>query len=382
MTDFFTIVHAGPANLELPARLGGAVERRMMELASTQARVLGHRVLVYSASREDRDVEYRGVTIRHLATPAGLRSREVIFPLRIARDIRRVSPRVVHLHNRPEYALVLRSSQATVLSYDYHFEPFHERSSVAWLSRAVWKRAFDRIHCLAPVSDYCLALHTEYWNCAPESYTVIANGVDTLHFRPDREAGLRWRQKLGLHNRTVILYVGRACEQKGTDLLAAAWDRWKRQIPNAALVVVGPADRFGNTAGNRILHTLVSEGAVHVPPVEDAELPGVYNMADIFVMPTRRHEMFGMAAVEAQACAVPVVAADQGGLRETVPDGVGLRFRPGDAADLTRKVSDLAADGPLRRAMAVRARANAAQYDWAHVARQCDAVYSQVAHAN
>ena len=36
------------------------------------------------------------------------------------------------------------------------------------------------------------------------------------------------------------------------------------------------------------------------------------------VMPTRRWEMFGMAAVEVQACGVPVVASDHGGLRETV----------------------------------------------------------------
>jgi spore coat protein SA len=374
-----TVVHAGPANLELPPLRGGAVERRMVELAIAQAEVSGHKVLVYSPAREDRDVEYHGVIIRHLATPLELRSRELIFPLRIARDLRRVQPRIVHLHNRPEYALLLPRRQTTVLSYDYHFEPFHDRPPVAWAIRAVWKTALERIHRLAAVSNYCLGMHTRYWNCAPERYTVLTNGVDTSRFRPDRIAGCRWREKLGLQNRKVILYVGRVCEQKGTDLLVSAWAHWKRQIPGAALVLVGPADKFGNTTVNSILTALVRDGAMHLPPVDDSELPGVYNMADVFVMPTRRHEMFGMAAVEAQSCAVPVVASDQGGLRETVPDGAGIRFRPGDATDLALKVTELLLNADLRHHLAEKARNNAGTYDWARVARQCDAVYSQAA---
>jgi glycosyltransferase involved in cell wall biosynthesis len=113
--------------------------------------------------------------------------------------------------------------------------------------------------------------------------------------------------------------------------------------------------------------------------VDDSELPGVYNMADVFVMPTRRHEMFGMAAVEAQCCAVPVVASDHGGLRETVPDGAGLRFRPGDAVDLARKVGELLLNPDRRQQLAEKARDNAVRYDWARVARLCDDLYSQAA---
>ena len=70
-------------------------------------------------------------------------------------------------------------------------------------------------------------------------------------------------------------------------------------------------------------------------------MPGIYNACDIFAMPTRELEMFGMAAVEAQACGKPVIASDHGGLRETVPDTAGSRFRTGDAADLAAHLEAL-----------------------------------------
>lgn len=59
------IVHVGPSHLPLPARLGGAVERRMMELAEAQARA-GERVIVYSGGPETGWREYHGVSIRYL----------------------------------------------------------------------------------------------------------------------------------------------------------------------------------------------------------------------------------------------------------------------------------------------------------------------------
>ncbi|HTT65280.1 MAG TPA: hypothetical protein VMG35_25705, partial [Bryobacteraceae bacterium] len=60
------IVHVGPSALRLPARFGGAVERRMLELAEAQARN-GEQVMVYSTASEDGWGEHRGVRIRYLS---------------------------------------------------------------------------------------------------------------------------------------------------------------------------------------------------------------------------------------------------------------------------------------------------------------------------
>jgi glycosyltransferase involved in cell wall biosynthesis len=131
----------------------------------------------------------------------------------------------------------------------------------------------------------------------------------------------------------MILYVGRLCEQKGTDLLIAAYRMLKRP---AALVVAGPCEQFGQTQLSALVAQIQEAGGIYLPPLDDADMPGIYNACDIFAMPTRELEMFGMAAVEAQACGKPVVASDHGGLRETVPQTAGTRFRTGDASGLGR----------------------------------------------
>jgi len=167
--------------------------------------------------------------------------------------------------------------------------------------------------------------------------------------------------------------VGRLCEQKGTDLLIAAY-RALRQP--AALVVAGPCERFGRTQLSALATQIQEAGGVYVPPLDDADMPGIYNACDIFVMPTRELEMFGMAAVEAQACGKPVVASDHGGLRETVPDSAGVRFRVGDAADLAAKIDALLGHPTRLTSLSAGALVNSAIYDWPRIAQRCEEVYA------
>jgi len=93
------------------------------------------------------------------------------------------------------------------------------------------------------------------------------------------------------------------------------------------------------------------------------------------VMPTRIHEMFGMAAVEAQACGKPVVSSDSGGLKEVVPSSCGARFPVGDSARMADEIERLVDDPRRYAACAENALANAATYDWARICDACDELY-------
>jgi glycosyltransferase involved in cell wall biosynthesis len=74
-----------------------------------------------------------------------------------------------------------------------------------------------------------------------------------------------------------------------------------------------------------------------VPP---ANLPAYYNLADLFVLPSM--EGFGIAAIEASACGVPVVGLRAGGLLDAVQDGVtGVLVGPGELASLSNVLIDL-----------------------------------------
>jgi len=92
---------------------------------------------------------------------------------------------------------------------------------------------------------------------------------------------------------------------------------------------------------------------------ERGDLPEVLRDADLFLLPSET-ESFGLAALEAMACGVPVVASAVGGLVEVVADGEAGFLRPvGDVAALADAAARLLADEPLRRAMGAAARRTA-----------------------
>jgi starch synthase len=80
----------------------------------------------------------------------------------------------------------------------------------------------------------------------------------------------------------------------------------------------------------------------------DPRLIELYRTADVFVLPTRA-ETFGIAAVEASAAGLPVVATRTGGLPEIVVDGVtGFVSEVDDARGVREALERLVADGDLR----------------------------------
>lgn len=373
-----TIVHIGPSNLPILYPLGGATERRMRETAMRQA-AAGERVVIYSAGEEAGTVDYHGVEVR--SVPCGRRGvlRAAEFMAKSLRDARRLRPDVLHFHTVAEGAaftrLFARGCKAkTFLSFDF-FEfrrgkrnPFHP-----W-----YKRALESFSGLLPVSEYCRRESAAYWSIPAGRMRVLYNGVSLQQFSPDPAAAAARRQALGLRpDDFVLLYVGRVCRQKGTDLLVEAYARLRQTHPSVRLVVAGPIGQFGHEGANEITQQLAAHQGLYLGPVDEAILPSVYGMADVFVLPTRSHEMFGMAAIEAQACGSPVVCSTDGGLPEVVSQSSGLLFRSGDADHLTAQLGLLAGNPELRRGFAASAVANAKRFAWESITAELREVYQQ-----
>jgi glycosyltransferase involved in cell wall biosynthesis len=69
------------------------------------------------------------------------------------------------------------------------------------------------------------------------------------------------------------------------------------------------------------------------------EVSDLMHSSLFLIAPSICYETFGLAAVEAFSCGVPVIASGHGSLAELIRDGVtGLLFKPGDAADLAKKI--------------------------------------------
>jgi D-inositol-3-phosphate glycosyltransferase len=103
---------------------------------------------------------------------------------------------------------------------------------------------------------------------------------------------------------------------------------------------------------------------VFLPPRPHHELPVVYRAADVLVMPSRS-ESFGLAALEAQACGVPVVASAVGGLRTVVGHGASGFLVPGHApATYADRLLEILGDHELAGRFSAGARERAMRFSW------------------
>jgi glycosyltransferase involved in cell wall biosynthesis len=372
-----TIIHIGPPLLPILYSLGGATERRIREIATRQAQT-GSRVIVYSAEDKAGTTRFGEVEVRAIECRRTGLARAAEFLIKSLRDARRVKPDVIHFHSLAEGAafanFFARDLDAkTVLSFDFfEFRRGKRNPFFGW-----YRRALERFTSLLPVSSYCHRESSRYWSIPEERMQVIYNGVSLQQFRPDPAAALTRRTALGLQDEFVVLYVGRVCEQKGTDLLMEACTRLRKEGRNIRLAIAGPLAQFGNEGDNGFASLLTKHEVVYLGAVDEAVLPSVYNMADVFVMPTRAHEMFGMAAIEAQACGKPVVCSDHGGLPEVINTSSGMLFRPGDIDDLAAKLRTLMDDRALRSRFSQAATANAKRFAWETITNDLYQVYRQ-----
>jgi glycosyltransferase involved in cell wall biosynthesis len=227
------------------------------------------------------------------------------------------------------------------------------------------------------VSDYCRREFQAYWRAAPET-RVVANGVNFEQFGPDGEAGAAMRASLSIsQDAAVLLYVGRVCTQKGSDVLADAAPLIRAASPGVEVIVAGPAEQFEHAGRSELIDRLVENGARYIGAVDDDLLRSLYNSCDIFVMPTTEHEMFGMALAEAQACGRPAICSGLGGLVEVATERSAVFFRPSDPGALADAALKLLNDPKLRREMGEAAIEQSRQFGWGVVASSFRSVYEE-----
>jgi glycosyltransferase involved in cell wall biosynthesis len=105
----------------------------------------------------------------------------------------------------------------------------------------------------------------------------------------------------------------------------------------------------------RLAHDLGREEQVHFLGEQDQVLP-LLSIADAFLLPSAQ-ESFGLAALEAMACEVPVVASRVGGLPEVIDDHVnGFLHQPDDLDGMARSTLKLLTDADLRARLGAAAK--------------------------
>ncbi len=214
----------------------------------------------------------------------------------------------------------------------------------------------------------------DLYGVPPQRIVTVPCGVDTVRFRPLGRA--RARRELGLApDEPVVLFVGRIEPLKGIEVLIKAAAQLEGRF--RLLVVGGDGKDTERKAGLRALADQmgIGEKVTFLDAVPHGDLPLYYNAADICVVPSY-YESFGLVAIEAMACGVPVVASRVGGLKETVQDGRTGYLVPWRCPEpFAERLDLLLSNEPLRRSLGREARAAAERFRWSEVAARVEDVY-------
>lgn len=200
----------------------------------------------------------------------------------------------------------------------------------------------------------------------------LVPAVDTDLFKPDHD-GVAIRRELGWSERPVVVCVSRLMPRKGQDVLVEALPEIRRQVPDAALLLVGGGPSRSRIEELAVKHQVTEH--VHVTgSVPFDRLPAYYGAGDVFAMPCRERlagldiEGLGMVFLEAAACGLPVVAGKSGGSSDALVDGETGRLVDGRSrAEVTTAVCGLLTDPREAARMGERGREWVnARWTWEH----------------
>lgn len=213
---------------------------------------------------------------------------------------------------------------------------------------------------------------------------VVPLGADPARFHPGVDAA-QVRLRHGMADGTWLLTVGGSAPHKGVDTAFRALAELKQRRPALRYAVAGA--RSHTEALRRLADAHgVADRVVFIPDVTEAELPGLYCAADLYLGVSRRDgrsvEGFGIALAEASASGLPVIAGRSGGIPELVRDGeTGLLVDPERTGPLVEAIERLLDHPQLARRLADAGRAEVERYyNWDRVVGELKEIEEGVRH--
>ncbi|MFA5787320.1 MAG: D-inositol-3-phosphate glycosyltransferase [Actinomycetota bacterium] len=217
-----------------------------------------------------------------------------------------------------------------------------------------------------------------------ERVKVVSPGVRRELFHPgDRAAA---KAALGVSDKLVVGFVGRLQPLKGASIALAALADLRRRRPDLhdrlLMILVGGASGNGKREPERLralAADLRLDGAARfLEPIPHDAMPSFYRACDVLIVPSYS-ESFGLVALEAQACGVPVIASAVGGLNYIVDDQATGRLVKGhEPADFSRALEDLLDDPHQRDVLGASGARLAARYCWEDTASRVLEAYEDL----
>src|SRR4051812_15282676 len=331
---------------------GGVVHALEVSEALTRR---GHHVELFALAR-DGETLYRPTRVplnlvRHVPLDAPFDERILAMLQTYADGLRLDGFDVVHAQDclSANAALALRDEGAIdqVIRTVHHIDDFTSPSLVECQDRSIL--APDHVVCVS--EPWVERLARDFGVSAG----LVSNGVDPRRFRPPRDRAERAaaRRLAGVGDRFTVLTVGGVEPRKGSITLLEGFARLRERVPDALLVIAGGTTLFDyrqelERFAERSDQLGVTEHVWRLGALEQEEIERLFRAADVFAFPSVK-EGFGLAALEAVAAGLPLVASDLDVFRGFLTHGESALLTPvGDAGALARALQRAAPDRPPR----------------------------------
>ncbi|MGO4528772.1 glycosyltransferase family 4 protein [Paenibacillus sp. 2TAF8] len=362
------IVLIAPEKLPLPGN--GSVEICILGIAHELAR--RHQVTIISRAVKGLPAleQIRHITIQRISA-----SSVSGYTGAAIRLIRTLDADIIQVDNRPHSMTTIKQA-------------FPQIPVVLYLHSLTFAQPGPRKLTMLKKAD-CIAVNSQSlkrrlyrrFPAVKEKMNVVPLGTDLDRFRPvaSSEERLRLRQRFAITERFTVLYAGRVIPGKGVDVLIRAVALLQPQV-SVQLVISGK----GPPRYVRSLRKLTQKHNVHATflgQVNHEQIDQLYRCVDCLVCPSQNHEAFGLVNVEAMASGIPVIASDNGGIREIIQSGRNgyLISKYKQPQQFTSFLYHLATKPDLVQSMGKNGRETASvQFSWARTALYLEAVYTRL----
>ena len=173
---------------------------------------------------------------------------------------------------------------------------------------------------------------------AKEKVITLKNGYDpkVFYLKDFNRKEILEKYKIEKEYENIVLYAGRLTENKGIDVLLKAASRYE---DGKTLTIIAGGGGLLRTL-KRQAKELNLQDIAFVGDQSQRKLNKLYNIADVLAVPSRI-EGFGLVAIEALACGLPVVATNKGGMTDFINEEVGALVDVDDDIALEKEISKI-----------------------------------------
>lgn len=214
------------------------------------------------------------------------------------------------------------------------------------------------------VSKWMKCQLVERYGVNPDKIQVIYNAIDAVKFR----------NIVSKINSKLILFLGRLSVQKGVDYFIKAAQKILKFEPETTFIIAGKGPELKSLI-KLTIDLGISDHVKFLGYVPDEDLPRLYSLADVYVMPSVS-EPFGITALEAVASGTPLVVSKDAGASEVLKHCLKVDFW--DVDEIANKVIGILRYKGLKETITRNGIEECTKIKWSDIAEQTYQLYSSI----